>query len=102
MRSIMTADDPHRYTYTAYGPSSPDRILRRLVAPIAATIAVATGGLVFLITYLGFLAVHYPWYENVAVVLSTAVVVPVALASIWVFWGLGVSRRWVHDWQKSW
>lgn len=50
------------------------------------TVAVAVGGLVAVILYLGFFATHYAWYENLAVVLVIAVLVPVFIVALWISW----------------
>jgi amino acid transporter len=82
-----------------YGPR---RLLRGLVARIVASIAIMSAGAVFIVAYLGFFAVRFPWYQNVAVVLSTLLVVPVALLVMWVLWGLGVGDRVLRDGYHNW
>jgi hypothetical protein len=67
-------------------------IRRRLLA----SIAVVAGGAVFVMLYLGFVAVHFAWYTNLAVALSALVVVPAVVVGLWVHWGLGVAQRVAH------
>lgn len=73
---------------------------------IAASLALVVGGFVFVLLYLAFWATKFTWYQNVAVVLSTALVVPVALVALWVTWGLGVARRGYRSafagWDRDW
>jgi hypothetical protein len=68
-------------------------ILRGLWVRIWGTVALLTGGLLFVILYLGFLATRFPWYENLAVVLSTIILVPVLAIAIWASWALGFARK---------
>ena len=74
----------------------PRRLLRGIVVRLGASFALVTGGLVFVVLYLGFFAVRYAWYTNLAVVLSATILVPVLLVAMWVLWGLGMSRRYLR------
>ncbi len=76
----------------------PCSLFRGLRLRILGSIALLAGGLVFLVLYLAFWGTHFAWYQNLAVVLSTLLVVPAALIAIWVAWGLGVGRR---VWQRT-
>lgn len=60
---------------------------------IAASALLLAGGVVFLLLYLAFLATRYSWYQNVAVLLSVGIIVPVGILVMWVLWGLGFARR---------
>ncbi|MCI4323020.1 MAG: hypothetical protein L3K03_03210 [Thermoplasmata archaeon] len=64
-------------------------VRRRLLA----SITIVVGGAVFVMLYLGFYAMRFPWYSNLTVVLSTIAVVPALLLALWVHWGLGVAQR---------
>ncbi len=88
--------------HTGRFPYGPRRMLRGLKTRIVASIAILAAGLVFVVCYLGFFATHFAWYANVAVVLSTIIVVPAALIVMWVLWGLGVSGRFLRDVDKDW
>jgi hypothetical protein len=60
---------------------------------LASTAVLLVGGLVFVMLYLAFLADRFAWYQNLAVILSTLLVVPVAVVVMWVAWGLSLGRR---------
>lgn len=81
----------------------PDRtpLLHGLRIRVVSTILLLFGGALFIILYLGFLATNYPWYENLAVVLAAFLVVPAALAAMWVSWGMALGRRAV-GWSNAW
>ncbi|HUI38687.1 MAG TPA: hypothetical protein VLY85_03545 [Thermoplasmata archaeon] len=68
-------------------------ILRTLKRRILASIGIGTAVSVLLLLYVGFLAERYPWYANVAVVLSGFVVLTAALAALWVAWGISLARH---------
>jgi hypothetical protein len=75
-------------------------IFRGLKARVAATVGLLVGGLVWVFLYLAFLAGRFAWYQNLAIILSTFLVVPAVVIVMWVLWGLGVGRRfrdWVDD-----
>lgn len=74
-------------------PQSARGLFRGLRLRVALTVGLLAGGLVWVILYLGFLAGRYAWYENLAVVLATFVVVPSVLLVLWILWGIGVGRR---------
>jgi hypothetical protein len=63
---------------------------------IAASLVLLVGGIVFVMLYLAFLASRFAWYQNLAVILSALLVVPVGVLLMWVLWGIGLSRRFVH------
>jgi len=63
---------------------------------IVATLAVAVGGVVGLLYYAAFWATHFAWYQSLAIILSTLLVVPTIIIGMWVVWGLGVHRRYWH------
>jgi hypothetical protein len=73
---------------------------RGLAVRIVASFSLAIAGLVWLILYLGFWAVHYPWYENLAVVLVSVILLPVLLAAIWLSWAWSW-HRWAHRFDRS-
>jgi len=60
---------------------------------IAASAALVTGGVVFVLLYLAFFASRYAWYQNLAVVFSATLIVPVAVVVLWITWGLGIARK---------
>ena len=43
--------------------------------------------------YLAFLAGRFAWYQNLAVVLVSVLVVPTVVVVMWVLWGMKVGRR---------
>jgi hypothetical protein len=69
-------------------------LLAGLRIRVAASAAFLVGGIVFVLLYLAFFAQRFAWYQNLAVVLSATLVVPVAIVVIWVMWGLSLGRRW--------
>ncbi|MGA7476577.1 MAG: hypothetical protein WBW47_05090 [Thermoplasmata archaeon] len=75
------------------GPDEAGRFFRGVKARIAATIALLVGGLCWVILYLAFLAGRFAWYQNLAIVLVSFIVVPVIVVVMWIFWGLSVGRR---------
>jgi hypothetical protein len=60
---------------------------------IVASVVLLVGGLVFVLLYLAFLADRFAWYQNLAVILSALLVVPVGVLLMWVLWGLNLGRR---------
>jgi len=71
-------------------------LLTGLKIRIVASVTLLVGGLVFVILYLAFLAQRFAWYQNLAVILSALLVVPVGVLLMWVLWGLNVGRRFGH------
>jgi len=75
-------------------------MFRGLKRRVVATVGLLVGGLVWIVLYLAFLAGHFAWYQNLAIVLSTFLVVPTVVIVMWVLWGLGLGRRfggWADD-----
>ena len=66
---------------------------RKLKRRIIATVSVLVGGLAWVVLYLAFLAGRFPWYQNLAVVLVTMILVPTIVVVMWVAWGLSTARR---------
>ena len=75
------------------GPDVAGHFFRGLKARIVATIALLVGGLAWVILYLAFLAGHFAWYQNLAIVLVSFLVVPTVVVVMWVLWGLRIGRR---------
>lgn len=75
------------------GPAQGVPFFRGLKVRIIATAALLVGGLCWVILYLAFLAGRFPWYQNLAIVLVSFLLVPVVVILMWVFWGLSVGRR---------
>lgn len=75
------------------GPAGAVPFFRGLKVRIVATVALLIGGLVWVILYLAFLAGHYAWYQNLAIVLVSFLVVPTIAVVMWVVWGISVGRR---------
>lgn len=75
------------------GPAEAVPFFRGLKARIIATLVLLVGGLCWVILYLAFLAGRFPWYQNLAIVLVSFLLVPVAVVVMWVFWGMSVGRR---------
>lgn len=68
-------------------------IVRGLYRRILASASLVVGALVFTLLYLAFLAARFSWYQNLAVVVSVALVVPTALVLMWIAWAFGFARR---------
>jgi len=69
---------------------------------IVGTIALLVGGLAWVLIYLAFYAGRFAWYQNLAVVLVSFLVVPAVVVGMWISWGLSMGRRfghgpWHHD-----
>ncbi|HYB78553.1 MAG TPA: hypothetical protein VEG66_02180 [Thermoplasmata archaeon] len=76
-----------------FGPAQFVPFFRKLRARIIATVALLAGGLAWVVLYLAFLAVHFAWYQNLAVVLVSLLAVPTIVVAIWVSWGLSMGHR---------
>jgi len=76
-----------------FGPGAPRRFFRGLKVRIFATVALLVGGLCWVLLYLAFLAGHFAWYQNLAIVLTSFIVVPALVVVMWISWGLSVGRR---------
>ncbi|MCI4367678.1 MAG: hypothetical protein L3K08_08000 [Thermoplasmata archaeon] len=80
-------------------PSSPSwknpvgSLITGLKIRIVASVGLLVGGIVFVMLYLAFLAERFAWYQNLAVILSALLVVPVGVLLMWVLWGLNIGRR---------
>jgi hypothetical protein len=72
-------------------------LLQGLKSRIVATIALLVGGLVWLLLYAAFWAGRFAWFQNLAIILSTLLIVPAVVIVMWILWGVGVGRR-VRDW----
>jgi hypothetical protein len=75
-------------------------MFRGLKRRVVATIGLLAGGLVWIVLYLAFLAGHFAWYQNLAILLSTFILVPTIVIVMWILWGLGLGRRfrgWADD-----
>jgi hypothetical protein len=75
-------------------------MFRGLKTRVVVTVGLLAGGLVWIVLYLAFLAGHFAWYQNLAIILSTFIVVPTVVLVMWVLWGLGIGRRfrrWADD-----
>lgn len=75
------------------GPAQVVPFFRGLRRRIGATIALLVGGLCWVILYLAFLAGRFAWYQNLAVVLVSFLVVPAIVVLMWITWGVGLARR---------
>ena len=74
------------------------RMIAGLKIRIAATFALAIGGVVWLLLYAAFWAGRFAWFQNLAVILSTLLVVPALIIAMWILWGVGMRRRlWLDD-----
>ena len=76
-----------------FGPAKVVSFFRKLRARIIGTVALLVGGLAWIVLYLAFLAGHFAWYQNFAVVLVSLIAVPTIVVAIWVSWGLSMGRR---------
>jgi hypothetical protein len=74
-------------------PLTTARLLRALKLRIASSLALVVGGFLFVVLYLAFWGPRFAWYENIAVVLSTIVLVPTVLFAMWALWGIGLGQR---------
>jgi hypothetical protein len=75
-------------------------LFRGLRARVAATVGLLAGGLVWVVLYLAFFAGHFAWYQNLAILLATLVIVPSVLLVMWILWGIAVGRRF-RDWAEN-
>jgi len=78
------------------GPAEAVPFFRGLRARLIATVALLVGGLSWVILYLAFLAGKFPWYQNLAIVLVSFLVVPTVVVVMWILWGISVGRRFHH------
>ncbi len=78
------------------GPEVEGHFFRGLKARIVATVALLVGGLCWVILYLAFLAGRFAWYQNLAIVLVSFLVVPAVVVVMWIYWGMSVGRRFGH------
>ncbi|HYA70179.1 MAG TPA: hypothetical protein VEH28_02260 [Thermoplasmata archaeon] len=76
-----------------FGPATAVPFFRGLKVRIVATVALLLGGLCWVILYLAFFAGRFPWYQNLAIVLVSFLVVPTVVVVMWVLWGLKIGRR---------
>ncbi|MGA8709756.1 MAG: hypothetical protein ACLP8Y_08415 [Thermoplasmata archaeon] len=76
-----------------YGPG---RFFRGLKIRIFATAALLVGGLCWVLLYLAFLAGHFAWYQNLAIILVSFIVVPAVVVMMWISWGMAVGRGFGH------
>jgi hypothetical protein len=83
-------------------PSRAVPFFRGLRNRLIATVALLVGGLCWVVVYLAFLAVHFPLYENLAVVLVSFLSVPTILVVMWISWGLSVGRRFRRALRDDW
>jgi hypothetical protein len=75
------------------GPEVAGHFFRGLKRRIVATVVLLVGGLCWVILYLAFLAGRFAWYQNLAIVLVSFLVVPAIVVLMWVYWGMSVGRR---------
>jgi len=75
------------------GPAEAVPFFRGLKTRVIATVALLVGGLCWVILYLAFLAGRFAWYQNLAIVLVSFLLVPAAVIVMWVLWGISVGRR---------
>jgi hypothetical protein len=75
------------------GPEAAVPFFRGLRRRIVATVVLLVGGLCWVVLYLAFLAGRFPWYQNLAIVLVSFLVVPAVVVVMWIFWGISVGRR---------
>ncbi|HTT45612.1 MAG TPA: hypothetical protein VMH38_06315 [Thermoplasmata archaeon] len=78
------------------GPAEAVPFFRGLKARVVATVGLLIGGLCWVILYLAFLAGHFAWYQNLAIVLVSFLVFPTVVIVMWVAWGIRVGRRFRH------
>ena len=71
------------------------RFFQGLRRRVVATVGLLAGGLSWVILYLAFLAGRFSWYQNLAVVLTSFLVVPAVIIAMWVSWGLAMGGH-VH------
>jgi len=78
------------------GPDDAVPFFAGIKARILATIGLLVGGLCWVILYLAFLAGKFAWYQNLAIVLVSFLVVPTVVVVMWILWGMKVGRRFHH------
>jgi len=76
-----------------WGPAQAVPFFRGLRTRVVTTIVLLVGGLCWVALYLAFLASHFPWYQNLAIVLVSCVAFPTAVIVMWVLWAMSVGRR---------
>jgi len=76
-----------------FGPALSVPFFRGLKARIVASVGLFVGGICWVILYLAFLAGRFAWYQNLAVVLVSVLIVPAVVIVMWVLWGMKVGRR---------
>lgn len=77
------------------------RFARGVWVRVATTFGLLTGGLAWILFYALAWASHFAWYVNLAVILSSLLVVPAVVVILWVSWGLRLSRR-AGEWADQW
>ena len=73
------------------------QLLRSLRARVAASLALVAGSAVGLLVYAFLVASRFAWFQNLAVICATLVLVPVAIVAMWVHWATTLPRRLVLD-----
>jgi len=76
-----------------FGPARTVPFFRGLKTRIAATVGLLVGGLCWILLYLAFLAGRFSWFQNLAVVLTTVLLVPAIVLVMWILWGISMGRR---------
>jgi NO-binding membrane sensor protein with MHYT domain len=74
-------------------PAFEASIVQQAKTRIIASIAALVGGAILVLLYLGFFAVRFPWYSNLAVVLSILIAVPALVLALWIHWGMSIGGR---------
>lgn len=75
-----------------------------LAPRVAVSIVVGVGWLIFLILFLAFSAGSFTIWQNLAIILSSILVMGAILGPIWVYWGIKTGREWKktgREWKKK-
>ena len=73
-------------------PGLPFVLVAGLRPRVVASIAIIFGGTILLLLYLGFVAPHWPWYSNLAAVVTIFLGGFASLAAMWAAWGMRLLR----------
>ena len=73
------------------------QLYRALRARVAATLALVAGSAVGLLAYAFLAASRFAWFQNLAVICSTLILVPAVILVMWVQWAAKLHRHIVFD-----
>jgi preprotein translocase subunit SecY len=71
-------------------------VVRGLGIRVVTTVLLPVASLVFMILYLAFFAHSYTWYQNLAIVLVTVIIVTGAIILMWLMWVMRTGKRFLE------